>query len=95
MCDPGSSVSLVSGYALDDGAIEVRFPAEAKDFSSNLCVQTRSEAHSASCPMGTRVLSLGLKRGRVVTLTTHPHLVPKSRMSRSYNSPPPKRLCGV
>jgi hypothetical protein len=41
------------------------------------------------------VLSLGLKRGRGVTLTTHPHLVPRSRMSRSYTSPPPKRLHGV
>jgi hypothetical protein len=36
-----------------------------------------------------RVLSPGLKRGRVVTLITHPHLVPRSRMSRSYTSSPP------
>jgi hypothetical protein len=35
------------------------------------------------------VLSPGLKRGRVVTLTTHPHLVPRSRMSRSYTPLPP------
>jgi hypothetical protein len=28
----GSSVSIVSGYGLDDRAIEVRFPAEAKGF---------------------------------------------------------------
>jgi hypothetical protein len=35
------------------------------------------------------VLSSGLKRGRGVTLTTHPHLVPMSRMSRSYTSSPP------
>jgi hypothetical protein len=35
------------------------------------------------------VLSPGLKRGRGLTLTTHPHLVPKSRMSRSYISSPP------
>jgi hypothetical protein len=28
----GSSVSLVSGYRLEDWAIEVRFPAEAKGF---------------------------------------------------------------
>jgi hypothetical protein len=41
------------------------------------------------------VLSPGLKRGRGVTLTTHPHLVPRSRMSRSYTSSPPKRLRGV
>jgi hypothetical protein len=28
----GSSVSIVSGYELDDRAIEVRSPAEAKGF---------------------------------------------------------------
>jgi hypothetical protein len=43
----------VSDYGLDDRAIEVRSPAEAKDFSSILCVQNGSGAHSASCPMGT------------------------------------------
>jgi hypothetical protein len=48
----GSSVSIVSGYGLDDRAIEVRSPAEAKDFSSSFCVQTGSEAHPASCKMG-------------------------------------------
>jgi hypothetical protein len=37
----------------DDRAIEVRSPAEAKDFSSTLCVQTGSGAHPASCTMGT------------------------------------------
>jgi hypothetical protein len=30
--EPGSSVSIVSGYGLDDRAIEVRSPAEAKGF---------------------------------------------------------------
>jgi hypothetical protein len=35
------------------------------------------------------VLSAGLKRDRGVTLTTHPHLVPRSKMSRSYTSSPP------
>jgi hypothetical protein len=34
-------------------AIGVQSPAGAKDFSSNLCVQTGSGAHPASCPMGT------------------------------------------
>jgi hypothetical protein len=43
----------MSGYGLDDRAIEVRSPAGAKDFSSNLSVQTGSGAHPASCPMGT------------------------------------------
>jgi hypothetical protein len=49
-----SSGSIVSDYGLDDRAIGVRSPAEAKDFSSILCVQTVSEAHPASCTMGTR-----------------------------------------
>jgi hypothetical protein len=31
-CEPGSSVSIVSGYGLDDRAIEVRSPAEVKGF---------------------------------------------------------------
>jgi hypothetical protein len=48
----GSSGSIVSGYGLDDRAIEVRFPAGAKDFSSILCVQTAG-AHPTSCTMGT------------------------------------------
>jgi hypothetical protein len=79
LCSRYSSVSIVSGYGLDNRTIEVRFPAEARDFSSNLCVQTCSEAHPASCTMGTGgVLSPGLKRGRGMTLTTHPHLVPRS-----------------
>jgi hypothetical protein len=52
-CEPGSSVSIVSGYGLDDRAIEVRSLAGAKDFSSNLCVQTGSGAHPPSCAMGT------------------------------------------
>jgi hypothetical protein len=46
----GSSVSVVSDYRLDD---RVRSPAETKEFSSNLCVHTGSEAHPASCTMGT------------------------------------------
>jgi len=43
----------VSQYGLDDRAIGVRSPARTKDFSSNLCVQTGSGAHPASCTMGT------------------------------------------
>jgi hypothetical protein len=31
--EPGSSVSIVSGYGLDDLAIEVRSPAEPKGFA--------------------------------------------------------------
>jgi hypothetical protein len=43
----------VSNYGLDDSAIRVQLPVEAKDLSSSLCVQTRSGAHPASYPMGT------------------------------------------
>jgi hypothetical protein len=85
----GSSGSIVSDYRLDDRAIEVRSPAGTNDFSSILCVQTGSEAHPASCTVGTGGPIPGAKRGRGVTLTTHPHLVPRSSMSRSYTSSPP------
>jgi hypothetical protein len=95
LCEPGSSVSIVSGYGLDDRAIEVRSPAGAKDFSYNLCVQTGSGAHPASYPMGTGVISPGLKRDLGVTLSIHSPLVPRSRMSRSYTSSPYKRLRSV
>jgi hypothetical protein len=43
----------VSDYGLDDRAMGVRSQAGAKDFSSILCVQTGSEAHPVSCPVGT------------------------------------------
>jgi hypothetical protein len=33
VCEPGSSVNIVSGCGMDDRAIEVRSPAEAKEFS--------------------------------------------------------------
>jgi hypothetical protein len=67
-----SSGSKVFDYGLDDRAIGVQSPAGAKDFSSNLCVQTSSEAHPAFCTMGT-----GGSFPRGVTVTTHPHLVPR------------------
>jgi hypothetical protein len=68
-----SLVSIVSDYGLDDRATRVRSPADAKDFSSSLCVQTNSEAHPASHPVGTGgegVFFPGVKRDRGVTLTT-------------------------
>jgi hypothetical protein len=34
--EPGTSVSIVSDYGLDERAIEFRPPAGAKDFFSNL-----------------------------------------------------------
>jgi hypothetical protein len=81
----GSSGSIVSEYGLHDRAIGVRSPVGAKDFSSILCVQTGSEVHPASCTMGTGgSFPWGAQRDRGMTLTTHPHLVPRSRMSRSF-----------
>jgi hypothetical protein len=52
----GSSVNIMSDYGLDDrGSI----PGRSKGFSFRLCVQTSSEAHPVSYPMGTRGSILG------------------------------------
>jgi hypothetical protein len=69
---------LATGWTTGRSRLDPR--QRLKNFSSTLCVQTGSGAHPASCTVGTGVLSPGLIRGRGVTLTTHPHLVPKSRM---------------
>jgi hypothetical protein len=70
----GRSVSIlvVSDYGLDDREIVVRSPAEAIRFSSSLCAQTGSGAHPVSAQWVPGVLFLAVKRGRGVTLTTHP-----------------------
>jgi hypothetical protein len=73
----GSSVSIVSDYGLDYRAIEVRSPTEAEDFSSIPCVQTGSGPTQPPIQWIPGVLSLGVKRGRGLTLTTHSHLVPR------------------
>jgi hypothetical protein len=86
------SVSIVSGYGLDDQANEFRSRQRRKDFSSSLSVQTGSGVHPASCAVGTGFPFSGAKRGRGVTLTTYPHLVPRPRVSRSYTFSPLKRL---
>jgi hypothetical protein len=64
----------------------VRFPEEAKDCSSIFCVQIGPEVDPASYSMRTVGHFPGDKRGLSVTLTTHTHLLLKSRMSRSYTS---------
>jgi hypothetical protein len=51
--EPGSSVSIVSGYGKDDRAIEVRSPADAKDFCSNLLCPDQLWTQPISCPMVT------------------------------------------
>jgi hypothetical protein len=72
--EPGSSVSVVSDYGLDDsdrGSI----PGRGKVFSSSLCVQTGYGAHPASCTMGTggkarpwRDRGMSLERYKKITL---------------------------
>jgi hypothetical protein len=92
---PGSSGSIVSDYGLDDRVIGVRSPAVARDFSSNLCVQTGSGSHPAPCKMGTGGPYLGGKARPGRDADHSPNLVPRSWMSRNYTSSPPKRLHGV
>jgi hypothetical protein len=72
-----------------DWTTGVRSPAEAKQFSSCLYVQTDSGAHPSSYTLDTGGQFSGVKRDRDATLTTHPYLVPRSRMSRSYTSSVP------
>jgi hypothetical protein len=83
-----SSVGIALGYGLDDRGSRVRFPAGAGNFSLHHRVQNGTGAHPASYPMGTRGSFPGGKSSRGVKLTTHLHLVPKSKN-------PPIRLHGV
>jgi hypothetical protein len=78
----------VSDYWLDDWA-------GGKDFSSSLRVQTGSEAHPAPCTMGTAGPFPGPKRGRGMTLTTHLHLMPRSKNEYELYYSPSKRRYGV
>jgi hypothetical protein len=73
----GSSVRIVSDYGLDDRAIEVRYPAGAR--ISPLTSVSKPALGPTQPPVQwvPGVLSPGLKRGRGVTLTTHPHLLPR------------------
>jgi hypothetical protein len=84
---PRQSVQFMTTY----WTAGVRSPAEAKDFLFRLCVQSNFEAHLASYPVytGGPFPAVKVKRGRGVRLTTHPHLVPRSTVSRRYTSSPP------
>jgi hypothetical protein len=63
-----------------------------KGLSCSFCVQTGSVAHPASCTMGIEGSFSGCKARPGRDADHSLHLVPRSRMSRSYNSSPPKRL---
>jgi hypothetical protein len=69
----GSSGSIVSDYGLDDRAIGVRSPAGQSIFP--LASVSRPALRPTQPPVQwvPGVLSPGVKRGRGVTLTTHPH----------------------
>jgi hypothetical protein len=56
-----SSAVIALGYRLDDRGSRVRFPGRCWEFFHHR-IQNCSGAHPASYPMGTRFLSLGVKR---------------------------------
>jgi len=70
---PGSVVGIVTAYGLDGPAMN---PGGAR-FSAP--VQTGSEAHPASCTMGTGSFS-GVRCCQGVTLTPHPLLAQRSKI---------------
>jgi hypothetical protein len=78
----GSSVSIVTDYGLDDrGSI----PDRGRGFFFySLRPDRLWDPSTVQWVPG--VLFSGVKRGRGVMLTTHPHLVPRLSMSRSYTS---------
>jgi hypothetical protein len=76
------------GYGLVDRAIQVTSPVGATIFVSNLVSPDRLWGPPSLLSNGYRGPFSGEKRGRDVTLTTHPHPVPRSWMSRSYISSP-------
>jgi hypothetical protein len=81
----------VSGYGLDRGSI----PGRGERIFPVASVQTGSGAHSASCTMGTGSPFPGGKTRPGRDADHLLHLMPRSRMSRSYPSSPTKRLRGV
>jgi hypothetical protein len=93
--EPGSSVSMVSGYALDDRTIEVRSLVGQRISSLTSVYRPALGPTQPPVQLIPGVLSPGVKNGRGVTLTTHPHLVPRSTVSRSYTFSSPKCLRGV
>jgi hypothetical protein len=89
--EPGSYVSIVSGYGVDDRMIEVPIPGRGERI-----FPLASVYRPALGPTQPPVRWVpGPKRGRGVTLTTHHLLVPRSRISRSHTSSLHKHLRGV
>jgi hypothetical protein len=76
---PDSSVGIVKNCTA-----VVQFPLGVTDFCLLLSVYTGSGAHSASYPMGTVGSFPGGKDAWGIKLTSHLHLVPRSRMVELY-----------
>jgi hypothetical protein len=69
----GVAVSIVSDYGLDDKAIEVRSPAEEKEFFLYpLCPDRLWDPPSLLSNGYRGSFPRGVKRGQGVTLTIHP-----------------------
>jgi hypothetical protein len=86
----GAWVAQLVQCLTTDWTTGIRSPAEARDFFLKPLV-----SRPALRPTQPPIPSMpGEKRGRGVMLTTYPHLVPRSRMSRGYSSSPPSRLHG-
>jgi hypothetical protein len=68
----GLSVSIVSDYGLDDWAIGVRSPAGQRIFPLSSVSRPALRPTQPPVQWVPGVLFPGLKRGRGVTLTTHP-----------------------
>jgi hypothetical protein len=68
--ESGSSVSIVSAMGWAIGLSRLAPRQRQDDFSSNVCVQTCSGAHPASCTMGTGGPLPGVKSDRGLKLTT-------------------------
>jgi hypothetical protein len=81
---------MVTRYGL--GGLRIESRCGGGRFSAP--VHTGSQAHPASCAIGTVCLFAGVTRLRVV-LTINPLLVPKLRMGWSYTSAPPPPCAGI
>jgi hypothetical protein len=72
-----SSASIVSDYGLDDRAIGFDPRQGQRIFPIASFIRPALGPTQPPAQWVPRVLSPGLKSGRGVTLTTHPHLVPR------------------